>query len=317
MSDGEGLFSRSGAWGRWCILVHGGAGNVPEDRRALHQEGCRRAARIGADVLRAGGSSLDAVEAAVRALEEDPLFNAGTGACLNADGRVELDASIMEGRDLRAGAVCALSGFRAPISIARAALNEGTHVLYAAEGAARFARAHHFAEVHGEALVTEAARKALMLVREGKAGPGWAGETVGAVARDAHGVFAAATSTGGTVNKRAGRIGDSPIIGAGTYADDEAGAVSTTGDGEGMMRLCAARAVIDRLRNGLSAEQAGREMLSELSARLSMKGGAIVLDRHGTFSVVRATPTMSWAAVMQRSSCGEDGGLGEDEASGV
>lgn len=314
MSDEQRLISRGGVFGRWCILVHGGAGNVPEERKALHEEGCRRASKIGADLLRAGGSSLDAVEAAVRALEEDPLFNAGIGACLNADGRVELDASIMEGRELRAGAVCALSSFRAPISIARAALVEGRHVLYAGEGAARFAREHHFTEVHEDMLITDAARKALLLVRAGKAGPGWAGDTVGAVARDAHGVFAAATSTGGTVNKRAGRVGDAPIIGAGTYADDEAGAVSTTGDGEGMMRLCAARSVIDRIRGGLSAERAAREMVGELSSRLAMKGGAIVLDRHGAFGLAHSTPTMSWAAVMQSSLAQ---GLGEEEASGI
>lgn len=314
MSAVERLVSRGGAWGRWCVLVHGGAGNVPLERRALHEEGCRHAARKGAEVLRAGGSSLDAVEAAVRALEEDPLFNAGIGACLNADGRVEHDASIMEGRDLRAGAVCALSSFRAPISIARAALEEGTHVLYAGEGAARFARAHHFAEVHEDLLVTEGARRALSLVRAGKAGPGWAGDTVGAVARDAHGVFAAATSTGGTVNKRAGRVGDAPIIGAGTYADDDAGAVSTTGDGEGMLRLCAARSVIDRLRNRLNAESAAREMVRELSERLAMKGGVIVLDRHGGFGLSHSTPTMSWAAVMQRA---QGQVLSEEEASGI
>ncbi len=189
MSDEQRLISRGGVFGRWCILVHGGAGNVPGQRQALHEEGCRRASKIGAEVLRAGGSSLDAVEAAVRALEKDPLFNAGIGACLNADGRVELDASIMEGRELRAGAVCALSSFRAPISIARAALREGRHVLYAGEGAARFAREHHFTEVHEDMLITDAARKALLLVRAGKAGPGWAGDTVGAVARDAQRIF--------------------------------------------------------------------------------------------------------------------------------
>jgi beta-aspartyl-peptidase (threonine type) len=306
--------SLGGSWGRWCVLVHGGAGRVPEDRRERHVEGCRRAARVGGDVLRAGGSALDAVERAVRELEDDPHFNAGTGACLNADGHVELDASIMEGRALRAGAVCALSRFAAPISIARAALEDGRHVLYAAEGAARFARSKGFEPVAEEALVTEAARAALARVREGTGGAvGWAGGTVGAVARDAEGICAAATSTGGMVNKRAGRVGDSPIIGAGTYADDAAGAVSLTGDGEGMIRLCAARSIVDRMRAGSSPEEAASELLRELSGRFGMKGGAIVIDPRGRFGLARTTGTMSWAAVLEKS-----GGLeATDEVSGI
>lgn len=237
------IVSLGSAGGLFSILVHGGAGHVLEERRPLHVEGCRRAARLGAEVLRSGGSALDAVELAVRALEDDPIFNAGTGACLNEDGRVELDASIMEGRDRSAGAVCALPGLAAPLAIARAALEDGRHVLYAAEGAARFAVERGFRPVEEAALVTDAARAALEATLAGKASIGWAGSTVGAVARDAQGVCAAATSTGGTVGKRAGRVGDSPIIGAGTYADDEAGAVSTTGDGEGMIRLVVARLI--------------------------------------------------------------------------
>jgi beta-aspartyl-peptidase (threonine type) len=305
----DGVVSLGGSWDRWCVLVHGGAGNVPEARRALHEEGCRRAARVGAGVLRAGGSALEAVEKAVRALEDDPLFNAGTGACLNAEGHVELDASIMEGRRLRAGAVCALSGFAAPIAIARAALEDGRHVLYAGEGAARFARGVGFQEVGEEALVTEAAKAALASVREGKGATGWAGSTVGAVARDMEGVVAAATSTGGTVNKRAGRVGDSPIIGAGTYADDGAGAVSTTGDGEGMIRLCAARSIVDRVRAGASAEEAAQGGIRELWTRLGMRGGAVVIDNAGRYGIARSTGTMSWAAVVDRGGELEAGGI--------
>ncbi|MCC6552500.1 MAG: isoaspartyl peptidase/L-asparaginase, partial [Polyangiaceae bacterium] len=159
------ICSRGGVTGRRCVLVHGGAGSVPEERRALHAEGCLRAARAGELVLREGGTALDAVERAVRVLEDDPLFNAGTGACLNEEGRVEHDASIMEGRGLRAGGVCALAGFANPIAIARAALEDGRHVLYAAHGAARFAAARGFAAVDEAALITEAARAALAAAR--------------------------------------------------------------------------------------------------------------------------------------------------------
>jgi beta-aspartyl-peptidase (threonine type) len=302
------IVSLGSAGGRFSVLVHGGAGHVLEERRPLHVEGCRRAARAGAEVLRSGGSALDAVERAVRALEDDPLFNAGTGACLNEDGRVELDASIMEGRDLRAGAVCALAGFAAPISIARAALEDGRHVLYAAEGAARFAVERGFCTVNEAALVTDAARAALAAVRAGKASVGWAGSTVGAVARDAQGGYAAATSTGGTVGTRGGRVGDSPIIGAGTYADDEAGAVSTTGDGEGMIRLGVARMIAEQMRQGASAEEAVRAALERFSARFGpMKGGAIAIDREGRYGIGRSTMTMSWAAISD--TAGESAGI--------
>jgi len=301
------IVSLGGPGGRWSVVVHGGAGHVAEARRSLHAEGCRRAARLGADILRAGGSALDAVERAVRMLEDDPLFNAGTGACLNVDSQIELDASIMEGRDLRAGAVCALSGFAAPIAIARAALEDGRHVLYAAEGAARFAVEKGFERIDSARLVTEAARAALAAVLAGSSVTGWAGSTVGAVARDATGLCAAATSTGGTIGKRPGRVGDSPLIGSGTYADDEAGAVSTTGDGEGMIRLGIAGMIAERMRQGVSADEAARGSVERLLARLSMKGGAIAIDREGRYGLARSTVTMSWAAVTELA--GEAGGI--------
>jgi beta-aspartyl-peptidase (threonine type) len=285
-----------GRGGERTLVVHGGAGDVAPERRPLHAAGCLRAAREGARVLAEGGSALDAVERAVRVLEDDPLFNAGTGACLNEEGRVELDASIMEGRGLRAGAVCALAGFAAPIAIARAALEDGRHVLYAAHGAARFAREKGFSPVDEAALVTEAARAALAAAQQGQPATSWAGGTVGAVARDASGLTAAATSTGGMVNKRVGRVGDSPIVGAGTYADDEAGAVSTTGHGEGMIRLAVARSAVERMRAGSGAAEAARAIIAHLSERLGMTGGVIAIDREGRFGLSRSTATMSWAA---------------------
>lgn len=296
----QDIVSEDGMLGKFGVLVHGGAGHVNPERRALHIEGCRRAAVVGLDVLRAGGSALDAVERAARELEDDVLFNAGTGACLDEDGRVMHDASIMEGRDLRAGGVCALSGFRNPISIARAALEDGQHILYAAEGAARFARTHGFVAIPESMLVTEAAAEALTAVRSGKASTtGWAGSTIGAVALDASGLVAAATSTGGMINKRAGRVGDSPLIGSGTYADDGAGAVSTTGHGEGMIRLCIAHVVVDLMREGATPEQATRQAILRLHARLGSTGGAIAIDRAGRFGLSRSTGTMSWAVASE------------------
>ncbi|CAN93192.1 MULTISPECIES: isoaspartyl peptidase/L-asparaginase [Sorangium] len=291
------IHSLGGRGGRRTVLVHGGAGNVAPERRPLHAAGCLRAAREGARVLSEGGSALDAVERAVRVLEDDPLFNAGTGACLNEEGHVELDASIMEGRGLRAGAVCALSEFAEPIAIARAALEDGRHVLYAAHGAARFARMKGFTPVGEAALITEAAREALAAAQQGVRATSWAGNTVGAVALDEGGLTAAATSTGGTVNKRVGRVGDSPLIGAGTYADDEAGAVSTTGHGEGMIRLVVAHSAVERMRAGTCAVDAASGIIAHLAERLDITGGVIALDRTGRFGLARSTATMSWAAV--------------------
>jgi beta-aspartyl-peptidase (threonine type) len=291
------IVSRGGDARGFGLLVHGGAGAVAEARRALHAEGCRRAARAGADMLRDGGSALDAVERAVRALEDDPLFNAGTGACLAEDGHVELDASIMEGTGLRAGAVCALAGFAAPIAIARAALEDGRHVLYAAHGARRFALAKGFAEADEASLITPAARAALAALRAGTGASGWAGGTVGAVAWDERGHVAAATSTGGMVGKHVGRVGDSPLIGAGTYADDGAGAVSTTGNGEGMIRVGAARLAAFSMAAGARAEAAARAAIEAVSHRVGVTGGAICVDRRGRWGWSRSTETMSWAFV--------------------
>lgn len=279
----------------WSLAVHGGAGSVPNDRRALHAAGCRRAAEVGAAILAAGGAALDAVTAMARALEDDPLFNAGTGACLNEDGEIEHDASVMEGTTLRAGAVCALRSFKNPIELARAALEDGRHVLYAAEGARRFALARGFTEVAPESLVTEAARRALEATRRGAAPAGWAGGTIGAVARDREGRVAAATSTGGMVDKRAGRVGDSPLIGAGTYACDEEGAVSTTGHGEGMIRLCIARRATSAMGRGASAADGARESIAALQAKLGSTGGLIAVASDGRLGLAWSTETMSFS----------------------
>jgi beta-aspartyl-peptidase (threonine type) len=278
-------------------LVHGGAGDVPIDARPRHVEGARAAAAAGGEILRAGGSALDAVTRAVAVMEDDPCFNAGTGACLNADGGIELDAAIMEGADLRAGAVCALPPFKNPIAIARAALDDGVHVLYAAGGAARFAMAHGFAPSTSEAMTTAKARARWEAVRAEGGDGGWAGGTVGAVARDANGHVAAATSTGGRVGKSAGRVGDSPILGAGTYADDDAGACSNTGDGEAVMRLCLGKAAVDWMRGRIDPKFAAATAIRTLRKRLGGDGGIILVDRTGRLGLARNTATMTWAAV--------------------
>ncbi len=290
----------TGSWGAdgggWSILVHGGAGDVPAEALADHIEGCRRAAHEAALLLAKGTSALNAAQRAVEVLEDDPLFNAGTGACLNEDGGVELDAAIMEGTLLRAGGVCALPPFQHPIAIARAVLNEGVHVLLAGDGAERFALARGFERVTDEALTTEAARRRFEAVRSGHAPDSWPGGTVGAVARDRNGALVAATSTGGRVNKAVGRVGDTPILGAGTYADDDAGACSNTGNGEAVMRVCLGKTAVEWMRDGMHPEDAARAAIRLLRMRVGGQGGLILIDRFGRLGWARTTSTMTWAA---------------------
>lgn len=294
----------SGSWGTdssdegFQILVHGGAGQVPLASRAAHLEGCRRATLAGTAVLREGGSALDAVQRAVEVLEDEPCFNAGTGACLNAEGHLELDAAIMSGSDLAAGALCALPSFKNPIAIARAVLDARGHVFYAADGAARFALKHGFSRAPEESMITEGARARLVAV-QGGAEDGWAGGTVGAVARDRAGHVAAATSTGGKVGKKPGRVGDSPILGAGTYADDDAGACSNTGDGEAFMRVCLAKTVAEWMRSGMHPEDAARAGLALVADRAGGTGGTILIDHRGRIGWARTTQTMTWAAMSE------------------
>ena len=290
-----------GSWGqgpsRWSILVHGGAGDVPKDRLQLHVAGCERAAAAGAEILAKGGSALDAVQRAVEVLEDEPLFNAGTGACLNEEGHIELDASIMNGEDLRAGGVCALPSFRHPIAIARKVMSETRHILLAGEGAVRFAIDRGFERAPEADMITELSRKKWDAARAKDAAESWAGGTVGAVARDSHGHVAAATSTGGMVNKKVGRVGDSPIVGAGTYADDEAGACSTTGHGEAMMRVCLAKTAVDEMRAKRNAKQAAHASVEYMERRTNETAGVILVTPDGGLGLARTTQTMSWAAV--------------------
>lgn len=287
---------RAGAWG---VLIHGGAGDVPEGRRAGQADGCRIAAAAAAAVLERGGNALDAVQRAAEILEDDPRFNAGTGASLTRDGHLELDACVMEGRDLRAGGVCSLSPFKNPIAIARAVLEDGEHVLYSAAGADDFARRAGFTPADEEAMITERARLKLESALEAGHAANWAGGTVGAVARDGSGLLAAATSTGGTAAKRPGRVGDTPIVGAGTYADNRAGAASATGQGEGILRVVLCAGAVSAMQRGVLPEAAARQAVELLRERTGAGGGLILVDALGRLGFARSTGTMSWAAAWE------------------
>lgn len=252
----------------YCIIVHGGAGSHRDAELDQRAGGCERAARAGWQLLQRGGSALDAAEAAVVALEDDPLFNAGYGAPLNAAGEVELDASIMDGASLRAGAVGAVRGVPNPVRLARRLLEEGRHVLLVSDGAHQYAVSHGVPTCEPAALIS-AAQQQRWQERHG---------TVGAVALDSRGRLAAATSTGGLFDKYPGRVGDSALIGCGTFADGLVG-VSCTGIGEAIIRVQMARTAADLVRAGLDPDTAARESLAMLAARTDSEAGLIVLDR--------------------------------------
>jgi len=277
-----------------AIAVHGGAGAEAPGERDARRAGVARAAEAGWAVLVAGGHALEAAIAAVAVLEDDPLFNAGLGSVLTVEGVVEMDASVMTGDTLEAGAVGAVTGVCSPVRLARAVLVEGREVLLVGEPAQQLARRHGLATCAPEALITEEARRRWQERRP----PG--GETVGAVARDAAGHLAAATSTGGVTGKRRGRLGDSAVIGAGTYADDALGAGSATGPGEAIIRLCLVRSALDLLARGADAPRAAAESLATLQGRLGAAAGIVLLDPRGDVGVAHTTPSMP--AAYRRSS---------------
>lgn len=276
------------------VIVHGGAGDLAPERAAGHVAGCERAVTAALEVLRAGGNALDAAQRAVELMEDDPRYNAGRGSALNRDGAVELDAAMMEGAGLRVGSVCASPPYRHPVAVARAVLEARGHVVFAGPGVARFAESVGFEGVPAESLVTEAARRRWEAVRDGVAEAGWSGGTVGAVVFDGVSV-AAATSTGGVVNKLPGRVGDSPIPGAGTWADDEAGGVSATGHGEPILRLGVGFRVVELMRAGVDPDEAARRVIDLLAARVQGRAGLVCLDRFGRPGRAWNTRTMSWA----------------------
>ena len=283
----------------WTLVLHGGAGQMtPATVTPEQAEGARaalnRAIDAGAVILTGGGAALDAVEAAVRVLEEDPHFNAGRGAALTHDGVAELDAAIMDGRDRNAGAVAGVSATRHPVSLARAVMAHSPHVLLSGAGADAFARSQGCEPATQDwlALPERRAQLAEMIAGGGAFDVDMKYGTVGAVACDAHGHLAAATSTGGVTGKRWGRIGDSPLIGAGTYADDRAAAVSCTGSGEFFIRTGVAHEICARVRlAGESLETAVAAVLAEVTA-LGGSGGIIATGPQGEAVWHFTTPGM-------------------------
>ncbi|WP_374348758.1 isoaspartyl peptidase/L-asparaginase family protein [Phenylobacterium sp.] len=294
---------------RWAIAIHGGAGVIAPGQLKPEQEAAYRASleriiRAGGEVLARGGSALDAVEAAVRLLEDDPLYNAGRGAVFTAEGRNELDAAIMDGRTLDAGAVAGVTGAAHPITLARAVMERSDHVMLMGSGADAFAESlgvepvdpgHFFTERRWKGLVRSLEAQGLpvpprppgasqdpraeLAHDEGKHG------TVGAVAVDIHGHVAAATSTGGMTAKRWGRIGDSPVIGAGTYASDQACAVSATGSGEFFIRLAVAHEIAALVRHkGLSLQAAADAVVQDQLTALGGDGGVIAAGPDGALA---------------------------------
>ena len=271
------------------LIVHGGAGRLALDLVADTAAGCGRAADAGWAVLRGGGTALDAVLAAVVVLEDDPLFNAGVGACLSADGAVELDASIMNGATLGGAGVAGVTSVCNPIRLADALRREGRYALLAGAGAEAFARHAHLATAPPESFVTTRQRRRWSAHLDGDGG------TVGAVAVDRAGRVAAATSTGGLAGKRSGRVGDSAILGAGTYADDAAGAASATGPGEAILVAGLAKAAVDALRSGRDPQAVAVQQIAALARRPGARAGLILIDRFGRVGTAHATPHMPTA----------------------
>jgi len=286
--------------GKYSIMVHGGAGaldNVKDSKTATrYLESIHRILEHGREVMVLGGSALQAVETCASLLEDDPVFNAGCGSVLNEHGKVEMDAAIMDGRDLAAGAVAAVDNIANPIQLARMVMTESEHVMLIAEGAMRFADHCHIQLVPEDYFYTPDRVAQLKKARlkhkimldhddteedseDQKYG------TIGAIAMDPGGNLAAATSTGGIVNKRMGRVGDSPIIGAGVYADNETCAVSATGYGEEFMRTVIAKTISDFIyMKGMTAEDATQAGIEYLARKVKGRGGVIVIDKDGNCS---------------------------------
>ena len=304
------------------LLVHGGAWAIPAADAAAHEAGVRNALDAGHAILSRGGSALDAVEAAVTILEDDPTFDAGRGSFLTSDGRVQLDALLMDGGRMKAGGVACVEHLSNPIRAARLVLEQSPHVYFVGAGAEQFAAAHGMPLIDNRELVLDRERERLAraqarqsaglsdetfsghILRDDK-GPETAfpptelltpdsHDTVGAVALDARGNLAAATSTGGTLNKTPGRVGDSSLIGCGCYADNLAAAVSLTGWGEPTMKLVLGKWATDRVAAGTPPEIAAREAISYLYNRLGGHGGIILLGPDGRFGLAHNTPAMAW-----------------------
>jgi L-asparaginase / beta-aspartyl-peptidase len=303
------------------LLVHGGAWAIPASEAPAHEAGVRAALQTGFEILTRGGYALDAVEAAVVLLENDPTFDAGRGSFLTSDGRVQLDALLMDGGRMKAGGVACVERIRNPILAARLVLEQSPHVYFVGQGAEDFAASHGMTLIDNRDLVLDRERQRLALAqsrqaagladetfsghvhRDDKSPETAAGhlsteqlshDTVGAVALDIQGNLAAATSTGGTLNKTPGRVGDSSLIGCGCYADNLSAAVSLTGWGEPIMKLVLGKWATDRVAAGSAPEFAAREAISYVFNRLGGHGGIILLGPDGRFGIAHNTPAMAW-----------------------
>jgi beta-aspartyl-peptidase (threonine type) len=293
------------------IVVHGGAGAWHPERRKAGLAGVKTAAQTGYDTLKAKGSALDAVEAAVRTMEDDPAFNAGIGSAYTINKRIEMEASIMDGKTLQAGASSLLTDIKNPVSLARITMENTDHIFIAGEGAEKLATLYRLERRNPETKLRldywkEAYQKLLSgkdqtLPKLGqliKTHPDlFETDTVGAVALDKHGDTAAATSTGGFTLKFPGRIGDSPLIGAGNYADNQTGACSATGIGEVAMRLVLAKHVCDKMSTGQTAQEAVENAITLINKRLRIKNsmGLIAVDARGGIGAAHNTHNMCWA----------------------
>ncbi|MDX1684409.1 MAG: isoaspartyl peptidase/L-asparaginase [Saprospiraceae bacterium] len=283
----------------FALVIHGGAGSVhpdrmSEEREKVYTDALNRVLDEGERILSEGGSSLDAVEAVLKLMEDDSLFNAGRGSVFTYEGTNELDASIMDGNTMNAGAVAGVSRIKNPISAARAVMESSEHVLLAGQGAERFARDHGLEMVDPEYLKTQSKWRRLKAVQKSLREDSYISEnggdekfgTVGAVALDEDGHIAAGTTTGGMTNKRWNRIGDSPIIGAGTYADDKVGGVSCTGHGEFYIRYSVAYDLIAKMKYaGLPLKTAAETIIHEELVEAGGSGGLIALDRQGNIAM--------------------------------
>jgi beta-aspartyl-peptidase (threonine type) len=294
------------------LIVHGGAWAMPDDAVAAHELGIAAALSAGWDALARGGSAVDAVEAAVTVMEDDDTFDAGRGSFLTRDGRVQMDALLMNGADLRTGGVACVERLRNPIQAARLVLDKSPHVYFVGSGAERFATQHGMRLVDNTELIVPREKQRLMEFQKREAAGGsdttFSGnsefmpdvydasshDTVGAVAIDAAGNIAAGTSTGGTLSKAPGRVGDSSLIGCGCYADNLSAAVSLTGWGEPIMKLVLGKWAVDRVAAGIVPQQAASDAIAYLHSRLGGFGGIILLGPDGEFGLAHNTPRMAW-----------------------
>ncbi|HEY6376252.1 MAG TPA: isoaspartyl peptidase/L-asparaginase [Edaphobacter sp.] len=293
------------------LLIHGGAWAMPDEAVAAHETGIANALAAGYGLLEKGASAVDAVEAAVAVMEDDETFDAGRGSFLTQDGRVQMDALLMNGANLRTGGVACVERLRNPIRAARLVLDKSPHIYFVGTGAERFARQHGMALCDNMELVIPREQERLYKAQEAElAGlrdttfsgplaipaddPHASHDTVGAVALDAEGNIASGTSTGGTLNKAPGRVGDSSLIGCGCYADNLSAAVSLTGWGEPIMKLVLGKWAVDRVAAGASPQDAAQAAIDYLFQRLGGHGGIILLGPDGRVGLAHNTPRMAW-----------------------